>query len=526
MDKNVFNKCEKPSVTEASTGSKATSEDGIPFEALPILTPIDSAAEKRLLRKLDLRVVPVIAFLYMLAFVDRINIGNARIQGLEKDLNMRGQDYNVALCVFFIPYILFEVPSNLLIRKFAPSTWLTSIMVLWGVVTVCQGLTRSYAGLVVCRVLLGLFEAGFFPGCMYLISMYYKRYELQWRFNLFFCTSILSGAFSGVTHPSAHPVWLLPNADPLRLQLLAYALANMAGIGGYNGWRWIFIIEGLATIVAALFARPFIVDWPEKSRFLTPDERQLLLRRLKEDISDVRMDRLDKNARRRAFSDWKIYLSILMYLGVTTTGYSTAYFTPTILFQLGWTSVRAQIMSIPIYLVAATFSLAAAYVSDILRHRFGFIMLGICVATTGYIVLLAQLHSAHAVSVPGRYVAIYLIMAGGYIAQPITLVWVNNNMAGHYKRSISAAMQVGFGNLGGIVASNIYITAQKPTYPVGYGVSLGLLWLTAAAACALLLGLWVENRKRDRGARDYRFDLSAEEVGNLGDEHPRFRFVY
>ena len=132
MDLNIFQKPGKPFVTEASSGSKSTSEDGNPIEALPNLTPIDRAAEKKLLRKLDLHVIPVIALLYMLAFIDRINIGNARIQGLEQDLNMRGQDYNVALFVFFIPYILFEVPSNLVIRKIAPSTWLSSIMVMWG----------------------------------------------------------------------------------------------------------------------------------------------------------------------------------------------------------------------------------------------------------------------------------------------------------------------------------------------------------------------------------------------------------
>lgn len=94
--------------------------------------PIDRAAEKRLLRKCDLHVVPVITVLYMLAFIDRINIGNARIQGLENDLRMKGDNYNIALFVFFIPYILFEVPSNLIIRKLSPSTWLSSIMICWG----------------------------------------------------------------------------------------------------------------------------------------------------------------------------------------------------------------------------------------------------------------------------------------------------------------------------------------------------------------------------------------------------------
>ena len=138
MDLHLINKPEKASVNETPTGSKTTSEDGTKPETLPNLSLIDYAAERKLLRKLDLHVVPVIAFLYVLAFVDRINIGNARIQGLEKDLNMRGQDYNIALFVFFIPYILFEVPSNLLIRKFAPSTWLTSIMVLWGECSRCS----------------------------------------------------------------------------------------------------------------------------------------------------------------------------------------------------------------------------------------------------------------------------------------------------------------------------------------------------------------------------------------------------
>lgn len=123
---------EKPVPSDSFPGSMSTSEDGLSHD-LPHLEPIDRAAEKRLVRKCDLYVIPVLSLLYSLAFIDRINIGNARLQGLEKDLKMNGQDYNVALFVFFIPYILFEVPSNLLIRKIAPSTWLSSIMILWGI---------------------------------------------------------------------------------------------------------------------------------------------------------------------------------------------------------------------------------------------------------------------------------------------------------------------------------------------------------------------------------------------------------
>ncbi|KAI1953800.1 hypothetical protein LOZ57_000141 [Ophidiomyces ophidiicola] len=237
-----------------------------------------AAAEAALVRKCDVRVVPILFVLFMLSFIDRINIGNARLQGLERDLGMQHRDYNVALFVFFIPYILLEVPSNLVLKRVAPSTWLSGIIAAWGVVTICQGVTSSFAGLVVCRFFLGVFEAGFVPGCVYLISMYYQRYELQKRLNFFFCASIIAGAVSG---------------------LLAYAIAGLDGRAGYSGWRWIFIVEGAVTVAAAAASRFLIVDWPETAGFLSDDERQLLAARLRADAFGARMDRLDGAAVRR-----------------------------------------------------------------------------------------------------------------------------------------------------------------------------------------------------------------------------------
>ena len=145
--------------------------------------PMNESAERKLLWKLDAHVLPTISLLYMLSFIDRINIGNARIQGLEADLHIVGNDYNIALQIFFLPYILLEVPSNIVLKRIAPSTWLSAIMFFWGtsdgsfgfarqsksdmllgIIPVCMGLTKSYAGLVACSFLLGVFEAGFVPG--------------------------------------------------------------------------------------------------------------------------------------------------------------------------------------------------------------------------------------------------------------------------------------------------------------------------------------------------------------------------
>lgn len=219
---------------------------------------------------------------------------------------------------------------------------------------------------------------------------------------------------------------------------------------------------------------------------------------------------------------WTNEQSTLMYFGVVITGYSTSFFTPTILQELGWMAQHAQVMSIPIYIAATIVALIVAIATDSLKHRYSFTMLGVLVATVGYILLLAQ----HSLNVGVRYFAVYLVTCGGYITQPVTIAWVANNMAGHYKRSVSSAVQIGLGNLGGIVASNIYLSSQAPAYPIGYGVSIACLWLCGLSCTAFLGGLWLENRKRDTGKRNDRFQLPPEELENLGDDHPNFRFSY
>ena len=414
---------------------------------------------------------------------------------------MKGSDYNIALFMFFILYILLEVPANIILKKMRPSVFLSAIMLVWGIVTICQGVTQSFAGLVVCRVILGALEAGFFPGSVYLISMFYKRHELQWRINLFFSASIIAGAFSG---------------------LLAYAIAHMDGIAGYGGWRWIFILEGLFTVVVAIVSFWLVPDWPETARFFKEDERKYWIRRLAIDTEDTNMNRWDKHTAKRCFGDIKIWLGVLMYFGIVTTGYSGSFFTPTILKQLGWTSLRAQVMSIPVFIVATVLALSAAILSDLLKHRFLFIVIGCCVATIGYAILLDM----HAVPVGARYFAVFAIVGGGYIAQPITLVWLNNNLGGHYKRGVGAALQVGVGNIGGIVASNIFLQSQAPEYPLGFGLALALVWLCAIAAVLFFFYIRRENKLRNAGKRDYRYNAPEMERKNMGDDYPAFRFTY
>jgi dipeptide/tripeptide permease len=187
--------------------------------------------------------------------------------------------------------------------------------------------------------------------------------------------------------------------------------------------------------------------------------------------------------------------------------------------ELGYTASAAQIRSIPIFIVATITAVIAAYVTDRLRHRYWFTILGLVIASIGYILLLAQ----DSLSAGVKYFALFLVVPGGYITQPIVLVWMSNLMSGHYKRSVSSAMQVGFGNLGGIVASNVFFTSEAPKYPTGYGVSLGMLWICGAACTGLFFLVKMENKKRDRGERDWR--LNEPDADNLGDDHPLFRLT-
>lgn len=381
-----------------------------------------------------------------------------------------------------------------------------------------QGLTKTYSGLVAMRFLMGFFEAGFVPGCVYLISMYYRRYELQRRLSIFFSAGIIAGAFGG---------------------LLAYAIEHMDGLGGYAGWRWIFIIEGLLTVAIAIISKLFVVDWPETARFLNKEERAMLTKRLTAEVGVAKMDRLDKRAAKRIWTDWKIYCCIVMYFGVVNSSYATSFFIPTIIQELGFTAAASQLRTVPIFLAATVASIGTAYLTDVLQHRYTFTMIGVVVACIGVVILLCADH----VATGARYMACFFVVVGAYITQPVTWVWMSNvssfcsticpqkeaktriqNEGGNYKRSISSAMQIGIGNIGGIVASNIFITTQAPHYPVGYGVTLALLILCGIACTVFFFGLRAENRKREKGGRDYRYQ--EEDIDNMGDDHPEFRFGY
>lgn len=205
----------------------------------------------------------------LFAFIDRSNIGNARIDGLAEDLKLVGNKFNIALVVFYVPYILIDVPSNWIVKWVGAGIYLPAIMIAWGLVSTFLGFTKSFAGLVAARCLLGLFEGCLLPGIIVYLAMFYERHDMLWRIGLFYCAAPLSGAFGG---------------------LLATGLAQIS-VGGYDSWPWIFFVEGAITVVFGIVAIFFLPNTPARSKFLTEVEMRIALHRMQTDSHGATTDK-------------------------------------------------------------------------------------------------------------------------------------------------------------------------------------------------------------------------------------------
>ncbi|KAK5443531.1 hypothetical protein LTS15_010676 [Exophiala xenobiotica] len=467
---------------------------------------MESVDKSKILRKMDLRIIPVLTILYLFAFLDRGNIGNAKVLGMAKDLGLAGNEYNLCLTVFFFPYIFFEIPSNLLLKRLRPSIWLPSIVAAWGIVTICMGLVHSYHGLLICRVFLGLTEAGLYPGVAYYLTMWYCPSDLGYRQAVFFSAASGAGAFSG---------------------LLAYAINKMDGIGNYAGWRWIFIIEGLATVVVAILAFFTICDFPDTAKFLSAEERTWILHQLKYHGSKQSNRLVEENDKfqwkfvRRAVTDWQIYLAVLSNWGASCVIYGISFFLPTIINELGYTSTASNILTIPMYVAAAIATIVTAFFSDKYKNRGNFVLALQLVTLAGFV--MAVIGSGVG-GVPGVvYAGVFLATCSCYPAYVLIITWIANNLAPAYKRGAGVAFLIGMGNFSGAMASNFYRTQDSPQFLLGHGVELGFVVLALLADVVLIIVYKRINKKRELACQQ-ELAYTNQELSDKGDRAVTFRY--
>jgi MFS family permease len=209
---------------------------------------------------------------------------------MPQDLGLTGQQPNVALTVFFVPYILFEIPSNICMKRFSPHVWLSGCISAFGIIMLCQGFVQNYSGLIATRFFLGLAEAGIFPGSFYLISFWYKHEEAQQRFTFYWSSVIFAAAFGG---------------------LLATAIANMDGVRGLSNWRWVFILEGVLTVLVGIISFFCVADFPREAKWLTPEEKEVVLAKTRTNESHTVPITIQDIL--EYFKDIKAYVAAVMY---------------------------------------------------------------------------------------------------------------------------------------------------------------------------------------------------------------------
>ncbi|KAK0388807.1 hypothetical protein NLU13_5050 [Sarocladium strictum] len=394
-----------------------------PGEQVPY-TP-DPAAERRLVRKLDRTILPWIMLLYLLSYIDS-NMGNARNIGLEKDIHLSSEQYQLASASFYIGTVVFGTIGGLMLKVVKPSIWLGAA-------------TTNGAGLAAVRFFLGVFEASFAPGCALYLSFWYLKSELSLRIAAYAGMSALSGVLSGV---------------------IAYCVGRAQSLA-VEPWQALFIIEGLPTGMRASAQDDF------------------------------------KYHGRDAFTDYRLYLFCIIYSGLSLSLAVAAVFLPTIVKDLGYHSVTANLMTAPVYATAYVILIITATLSDRYRVRGIPIMVGGIMAGIGYILLGLLSHDT------ARYISCFFAVTAG----------------------VGLGIVIAVTHAVGVAASNIYPKSDAPYYVMGSSVSSALTFSTAVGAALMSFLLYKENCRRDRiygkpeqgltidmggdadKAADYRYDI-------------------
>lgn len=504
-NENVLDSKE-PNLTVSQIDEEALSGGYAEYKSLEekqIVESYDTKKINKLRRKIDINLIPACAVLYLLCFLDRGNIGNAKIAGMNEDLHLSANDYSVILVVFFATYCTVEAPCNVLLKKIGVRIFLPLTCVLWGVCILGMGFARNKNDMIVLRILLGLFEAGLMPGCAYYLSNWYQSTELSLRIALFFSASTIAGSFSGI---------------------LAYFIEKMNGVGGKAGWAWIFIIEGLMTIVIGGFCYFFLYSGPRQARFMKHDEVifwEWYLRQGAGKGDHHEDEKLGKDNLKHSIGDWRVWYMVLMSFGCTVGIYSFSYFMPTTIRDLGWTSSKAQLMSAPPYICACFCTIFVSYFSDKFKTRWYFIVGPLALlAIPGFIGCIAQSNSNV------TYGMLFLCVSAVYSPWPSLISWNANNYPNVMTRGIAVGIQIGFASIAAVISAFIYRPQDKPHYRLGHSVVLASTCLTIILALAMMLYYKACNSKKEKYCREHPevYDEDPKVLAAMDTKNPLFRY--
>lgn len=428
---------------------------------------IDARKEQALVHKFDRKLLPMFAVVYFLSFLDRANIGNAKIAGMYDQLSLNDSQYSVAVSIFYVTYILCEVPAVLMLKRLGPHRLLCAVICCWSLVTIFTAFVRDYWSLVLCRLLLGI-EGAYFPAVLLMLSMVYKREEQTRRLSYLYVCSCFSGAFGG---------------------LIATGITNIKPTGMMDSWSWLYIIEGCISFMAAWWIFFCLPDDPSNANFLNEEEKYIMKAREEQRKQYMGNSKFEKGEFFLALKDPKVFISCTIQFCVDVVLYGYATFLPSILkLQLGFDSIQAQYMTVPVYTVAAISVYSFSFLSD-KKNVKSQIILGVnSMGMIGYIILLSS------PSAGANYFATFLIAIPLYTSVALNITWLNNNMAPHYRRATALGFNQTFGNLAGVIAGQVY---RAPPYKLGNGFSLGCTIVAMIFTSIMHIYLRSQNKEKD-----------------------------
>ncbi|KAI8048750.1 major facilitator superfamily domain-containing protein [Gilbertella persicaria] len=462
-------------------------------------------AEKKLVRKLDTRLLPFLSFMYLFSSLDRSSLGNAVLDHFEQDVGITPDQFNSCVTIFYVGFLLFQIPSNILLKRFTARRWLPLLMICWGTMAILHATVKSYAELMTLRFFLGFFEAGFFPGVVYFLTLFYKKSEMATRIALFWGSTVAAHAYAGV---------------------LAYGILQLRGSGGLAGWQWLFLIEGIPTVIVACIAFFYLPESPATWSVFTEQEQQLAISRLEDGISHHitlgDLNATNKKQALKALTDWKVWMYMIMFFCGSVPNTSISNFLPSIVKGMGYDDkLSANLMSAPPYVGAVFVMILAAYSSDRKKDRAYHAIAGASICMAGYIILTVCTERA------ALYTGVCIAVAGIFVINPIVNAWLTSNIAPNMKKGVATAMAVSANNSAGLLGSNIYRHSDAPRYLRGHLINLIFISLFVILTITQRYLLDRVNQERRQTIEKLTVDELAElqeDDTRIGDESLEFEY--
>ncbi|UPK99503.1 hypothetical protein LCI18_010438 [Fusarium solani-melongenae] len=425
-------------------------------------------AEIKLVRKLDWVILPMLWIMYWFNYLDRNAITVARLDNLEEELNLSSTEYQTCVSILFVGYILGQIPSNMLMTRLRPSLFMSGAMALWAVVSTLTAIAKDFKGLLLTRFFLGITEAPFYPGALYMLSIFYTRKEIATRISILFTANICGTAFAG---------------------LIAIGVFEMSGVAGLSGWRWLFILQGIITFVISVASAWILPDEPINTRWLSEEERELAHSRVAADTVQIKTNTTTWAGLIDACRDPRLWVLIFMqHFHMAASNFKN--FFPTIVGTLGFGRNATLALTCPPYIISGIICIAWAANSGRMNERTWHITVAKVIAVFGFILACTTMN------VGARYFAMCAFASGVYACNSVILGWVSSTCGQtKEKKAISLAIVNTIASLSPIYTPYLWPKSDEPRYTTAMASSAAF---SAASALLAWLMRWMlirENRK-------------------------------